>query len=360
LIEQEQKFNDAGFTDAWFLKEHGMERIMVTGGCGFMGSHFAKLLVEKYPDAQVFIVDKMTYAGSWSNVCDIVEPKGKARIFIRDIADNNVGQIMNYYGIDTVVNFAAETHVDRSIKDPQAFLQTDIMGLFNLVHAALQCHVKHFIHISTDEVYGPVFVHPGVDESAPLNPSSPYSASKAAADLLLQSYRKTYGLPLSIVRPCNNYGPNQYPEKLIPMAITRLLQGKKVYIHGEGLEIREWIYVGDCVRGILKVLEMDKGDGSIYNLGSANRIRNIDVITMICSQMGLVLNCNAEHVPNRPGNDECYAIDSRRAVNELNWFPLVNFQDGLGKTIQWYQEHAQWWENVNLDANLYREGKYLR
>jgi len=376
-----------------------MRTIMVTGGAGFMGSHFVKKLMAECPDDRIVVVDKLTYAGNVRNL-----PSGflfpvstryasswessRLSFFRVDIGDNLMDWVFDGHSpVDVVVNFAAETHVDRSIREPEAFLQTDVMGLFNLVRLSKEFGVRKFIHISTDEVYGPISVQTLVNcwevydeasETWALNPTSPYSASKACADLLLLSYYKTYGFPVIIIRPCNNYGSNQYPEKLVPMAITRLLQGKKVLMHGEGKEVREWLYVEDCVSALYEV--MNSGIvGEVYNLGSGFRLNNKRVVQDILlftlfprgyciahDEEDLLFEEWVDQVPNRPGNDSRYAIDSTKLVQgvmgmEGKYFEGEGFDFGIQKTIQWYRENEWFWSNVNLDANLYREGNgYMR
>lgn len=358
--------------------------ILVTGGCGFMGSHFIKCIKQH----DVVCVDKLTYAGNLANLEDVVG----IEIVQRDIVDLDK-LFFRRYKPEVVVNFSAETHVDRSIRNPKAFLETDVMGLFNLVYQSMKAGVKKFIQISTDEVYGPIeesklkyagsepSYFPGTeakiydlrlseaDETSPLNPTSPYSASKASGDLLLQAYHKTYNFPVVMVRPCNNYGPNQYPEKLIPMAITRLLQGEKVLLHGEGEEVREWIYVEDCVKAIEKV--MDKGQvGEVYNIGSGIRRSNKDVIVQIIGQVFnkgiLFAGDDIEKIPNRPGNDQRYAINSSKLVEKLlgaegSHYYIHEFEEGLQKTIKWYVDNKGWWSDVVLDDNIYKDNEeYLR
>ena len=345
--------------------------ILVSGGYGFMGSHFIKELIRDNSEQFILNIDKLTYAGNKKNLRNV--PIGQVVSLIVDIDSPIMYSHLKEYGIDTVVNFAAETHVDRSIHDPEAFLQTDIIGLFNLVQACAQAGVKRFVHISTDEVYGSVdrdrnCTARGTDEALEtwsLNPTSPYSASKASADMLLLSYYKTYGFPVIIVRPCNNYGPNQYPEKLIPMAITRLLDDKQVILHGTGSEIREWLYVGDCVEGIKKIM-FDGKIGEIYNLGSGIRKTNKEVVNDIVERVMMFPQIDqgsgdtpwVKRVPNRPGNDKRYAINSDKflvgvVAPSSDYFYVRAFDDCLDKTIKWYKDNKGWWEDVNLDANMH-------
>jgi len=347
-------------------------KVLVTGGCGFMGSHFIKQIIDKH---EVVCVDKMTYAG---NIKNLEGHMDKLKHFYPFNIATLTPDFFDLGKFDVVANFAAETHVDRSIRDPKAFLETDVMGLFNLVYHSMKAGIKKFVHISTDEVYGPIpcdsaqymklisgeFIDQA-DETFPLNPTSPYSASKASGDLLLQAYRKTYNFPVVIVRPCNNYGPNQYPEKLIPMAITRLLQDKKVILHGEGKEVREWIYVEDCVKAIEAIMDYGK-IGEIYNLGSGDRKTNRNVVQKIIIEMELGYWGNSvEEVSNRPGNDQRYAINSSKLVDFMGWdsdyFYINDFEEGLEKTIKWYKDNEGWWNNVSLDDNVYKDNEeYLR
>lgn len=343
--------------------------ILVTGGAGFIGSNFLGLLSETYPNDGLVCVDKLTYAGNIDNIRYLIN--GGMHFYQADIATPDMDRILMWHNPEIVINFAAETHVDRSIREPEAFIKADILGVFNLVYFCMKYKVKKFIHISTDEVYGPMPAYSNcyaeADESSILNPTSPYSASKAAADLLLLSYYKTYNFPLVIVRPCNNYGPRQYPEKLIPMVITRLLQDKKILMHGEGREVREWIYVEDCCKAIKGV--MDKGKiGEIYNIGSGDRKSNLNVVREILDGMHIEspYNDNIEFVKNRPGNDARYAINSRKIMGlfgkEGSHFSITNFAKGLFDTISWYMMMPDFWSNVDLEANIYdeKEGKYLR
>lgn len=324
--------------------------VIVTGGAGFMGSHFCDLLIER--GHKILSVDKLTYAGTIANHENVID--NPLFQFIRtDIASRNIHFLMGEK--DLVVNFAAETHVDRSIRRPQASLQTNIMGLFNLVYWGMKCNIRRFVHVSTDEVYGPVSEVIGeADESAPFVPTSPYSASKASGDLLVQSHIKTYGFRACIVRPCNTYGPRQYPEKLIPIVITKNMNGDKIPLHGEGKEIREWLYVRDCCEAIYNIL-FKAEDFSIFNVGSGLRKTNSDVIHAIVKGAKNVV----EKIPNRPGNDTRYAIDSTAYKEQFGEIQKIGFDDGLNKTIQWYVEHKNWWKSVDIRANIYDGITYL-
>lgn len=350
-----------------------LKNILVTGGCGFMGSHFVELLLSQDIE-KIIIIDKLSYAGNMKNVEKALK-NPKCKFYLSDIAHPEIAHILRVEKIDTIVNFAAETHVDRSITHPKAFLETDILGLFNLAYWAMKTRVKTFLQISTDEVYGSI-EKGEADELYPLNPTSPYSASKAAGELLLQSYHKTYGLPLIIVRCCNNFGPRQYPEKLIPMVITRVLNKKLAFLHGEGAEQREWIYVKNCAERILETLLCRK-IGGIYNIGSGFRGTNEQLIKLIISNillpkgycisyddMNILFNEWVEKISNRPNNDKRYAINCDNF--KKNIYPFLNYKQETGEqylwdTIEWYKNNPDWWEGVvDLDSNLYKKGESLR
>jgi len=348
-------------------------RYLITGGAGFIGSNYIRYLLRTRKDCEIYNIDKLTYAGNLANV-----PEGVETI-VQDIGDAAVYQTIKGFKPDVIVNFAAQTHVDRSVRYPMEFINTDINGVFNLVYHSMKLGVKRFVHISTDEVYGPIEKIKGkwsdggksytpypteADEHFPLNPTSPYAASKAAGDLLMLSYVKTYGFPAIIIRPCNNYGPRQYPEKLIPMVITQLLQDKKIILHGEGKEIREWIYVDDCCRAIDNIVQKGRV-GEIYNVGSDDRINNINIIRQIIeATFGRLdgIDTFIKRVKNRPGNDKRYAIDSSKVFKECGEYLAVDFKLGAKVTAAWYTLHQDWWRelNVDLSSNLYDEDKYLR
>ena len=334
-------------------------RYLITGGYGFIGSHYIKHLKNTYPDCEVLNIDNLTYAGNKDNLKDI-----DCETWQIDIAAPMIPKVLEGFKPDVVVNFAACTHVDRSIRYPREFLETDVMGLFNLVYHSMKCGVERFVHVSTDEVYGPTRVKEFCEVDK-LDPTSPYAASKASGDLLMMSYIKTYKFPAIIVRPCNNYGPNQYPEKLIPMAVTRLLQSKPILLHGEGKEVREWIHVYDCCRAIDNVV--NKGTiGEIYNIGSGIRHNNINVIKRIVQSFFGTIRDMDQHikvVPNRPGNDSRYAIDSSKICADCGEYLTVDFVMGIPLTVQWYTQNVDWWKklDVDLESNLYTDGDhYLR
>ena len=311
--------------------------IFVTGGAGFIGSNFIRHILGKYADYKVVNFDKLTYAGNLQNLADLSgDPRYK---FVKgDICDASA-VISAVKGADAIVHFAAESHVDRSIVNGDDFLRTNIIGTRVLLEAALQGAVKRFIHISTDEVYGSIEKGSFTEDSL-LDPSSPYSASKAAADLLVGSYVVTYGLPASIVRSTNNFGPYQYPEKMIPLFITNLLEGKKVPLYGDGMNVRDWLYVEDNCRAVDLVLH--KGEsGGIYNIGAGNEIANIALSKKLLKALSRDSSF-IERVDDRPGHDRRYSVE-RSKITKLGWVPESRFEDALEETIIWYKEHVDWW-----------------
>lgn len=333
-------------------------KYLITGGCGFIGSNYIRHILKKHRDCDILNIDKLTYAGNMENVKGLdIQTK------VMDIGDPAIYLTIKNYKPDIIVNFAAQTHVDRSVRYPQEFLETDVVGLFNLVYHAMKLGVERFVHISTDEVYGPISTG-DAEEVMKLDPTSPYAASKAAGDLIMLSYVKTYNFPAIIIRPCNNYGPRQYPEKLIPMILTQLLQGKPILLHGEGKEIREWIYVEDCCRAINNIVEQGRV-GEIYNLGSSDRINNINIIRQVIqATYGKIdgIDSFIKRVPNRPGNDKRYAIDSNKLVKECGEYITTSFKMGAKMTASWYTCNEAWWQglSVDLSSNIYDEENYLR
>lgn len=334
-----------------------MKNILVTGGAGFIGSHFIKHMVKNFPAYKIINVDRLTYAANKRTL----EGLPVTNIYYVDIRDPQIAEILGDFSIDTVVNFAAESHVDRSVKYPREFLETEVLGLFNLVyHSIKNKSVKLFCQVSTDEVFGDRYFSE-VDEYAKLDPNSPYAASKACADLLLQAYKRTYNFPVVTVRPCNNFGPYQYPEKLIPMAITRLLDNQPVLVHGSGTEKREWIFVEDCCTAIEAVLHNGK-IGEVYNIGSGYRLQNIQVIEAIIKLVKKTekyedfIKC----VPNRPGNDIWYAINSSKIKSVCDDYLRTPFLEGLERTIEWYRHNWSYWSKIDLESNIYDNNNYLR
>jgi dTDP-glucose 4,6-dehydratase len=315
-------------------------RIIVTGGAGFIGSEFVRQLAKgaapKGGCPRLIVIDKLTYAGDLKRLAEV---KNRFKFYKVDICDRHkIEQIFQKERPDMVAHFAAETHVDRSITDPSAFITTNIIGTKVLLDACLKYNVKKLLHISTDEVYGEI--ENGVfSENSPLQPNSPYSASKAAADLLIKSYIRTYGLPAIIIRPSNNDGPWQYPEKFIPVAIRSVLREKKIPLYGKGLNVREWLYVSDCIAGILVVLEKGK-TGEVYNLGSGIRQKNINLAKKLLDIMGKPHSLIG-FVKDRPGHDLRYSLDSTK-LRKLGWNPKTDLETGLLKTISWYKQNSAW------------------
>jgi len=323
-------------------------KILVTGGAGFIGSNFIRLLL-KETSHQVLNLDALTYVGNLENLADI--EKHKRYQFLKgDIQDQALIAKIFSQGIDAVVNFAAESHVDRSILDPQSFLNSNYFGTASLLEACRKFPVKIFLQISTDEVYGPV-LKGLADEKFPLRPSSPYSASKAGADLLCQAYHRTFRLPIIISRLSNNYGPHQFPEKLLPLFITNAMEDKPLPLYGDGLQVRDWIFVGDACQALLLALEEGRV-GEIYNIGGGNQRTNLEVTRTILKQLHKSPKL-IKHVADRPGHDQRYALDSSKLKRELGFEPSINFTDGLRLTIKWYQDNQSWWQNVK--SGLYME-----
>lgn len=313
--------------------------ILVTGGCGFIGSNFIRYVLGSRPPATVFNLDKLTYAGNPANLRDI-ESDSRYHFIHGDICDSVlVKDLVRGEKITTIVHFAAESHVDRSISDASDFIRTNVLGTFTLLEAALSEHIDRFIHISTDEVYGSID-EGSFTESDSLNPSSPYSSSKAASDLIARSYFITHGLPVIITRCTNNYGPFQYPEKLIPLFITNLLEGKNIPVYGTGTNVRDWIHVLDHCRAIDCILE-NGTPGEIYNVGGDNERSNSEITSLILDALGKDKSC-IEYVKDRLGHDFRYSLDSSK-LKSLGWKPEYSFDQGLHETVEWYKANAWWW-----------------
>ncbi|RLG70125.1 MAG: dTDP-glucose 4,6-dehydratase [Candidatus Iainarchaeum archaeon] len=313
-------------------------RMLVTGGCGFIGSNFIHYYIKRHPDVEIVNLDKLTYAGRLENLQDIADNKNYT--FIKgDVCNaNDVKKAMQ--GVSLVVHFAAESHVDRSIEDPLSFLRTDTIGTAVLLEEARRQDIEKFVCISTDEVYGSV-EEGFAKEDWQLKPSSPYSASKAAADRLAYAYYYTYGLPVVIHRGSNNFGPYQYPEKIIPLFITNLLRGKKVPLYGTGLNKRDWLYVEDNCASIELLLEKGK-KGEAYNVAAHNELTNLELTKMILKELGLTEKM-IEFVKDRPGHDKRYALNTEK-IEALGWKPKWKFEDALRYTINWYEENEWWWK----------------
>ena len=328
-------------------------RILVTGGCGFIGSNFIRYILQHYKPAYVTNVDVLTYAGNLANLDGVVEEHGERYEFFKaDIANaDQMDALMTEHQFYAVINFAAESHVDRSINDPLNFIHTNVIGTSVLLDCVRRHGVQRFIQVSTDEVYGSLGATGKFTERSPLDPSSPYSASKASADLLALACHKTYGQEVLVTRCSNNYGPYQFPEKLIPLMIIKALRDEALPVYGDGLNVRDWIHVTDHCAGIVAAL-FEGIPGQIYNFGGDSEMVNIDLVKMILDKLGKPHSL-ISFVTDRLGHDRRYAIDSSFAQRELNWKPRHNFKEGLDETIQWYMENPSWWEPL-----LERAGRY--
>lgn len=323
-----------------------IKTIIVTGGAGFIGSNFIFYMKRKYPDYRLICLDKLTYAGNLVTLQPLME-EANFRFYKVDICDRNaVYKVFEEEHPDVVVNFAAESHVDRSIESPEIFLDTNIKGTAVLMDACIKYQVGRFHQISTDEVYGDLPLdRPDLlfTEETPLCTSSPYSSSKAAADLLAMSYYRTYGLPVTISRCSNNYGPYQFMEKLIPLMITRALADQPLPVYGQGINVRDWIYVEDHCKAVDRIIHAGT-PGEIYNIGGHNELRNIDIVRLICKELNKP-DSLITYVADRKGHDLRYAIDASKIYMELGWLPETKFEDGIKKTIQWYVSHPEWWRD---------------
>ena len=319
-------------------------RILVAGGAGFIGSNFIRYIIGAHDDWHVVNVDKLTYAGNLANLSDVADMP-RYRFHRADICDAaEVSRIFALEKPEAVVNFAAETHVDRSIDDPALFLRTNILGTQVLLDAARKGGIARYLQISTDEVYGSLGATGKFSEESPLRPNSPYAASKTAADLLVRAYVKTYGLPACVTRCSNNYGPYQFPEKLIPFFVTLLREGKPVPVYGDGMNVRDWIHVDDHSRAVEGVLLRGR-PGEIYNVGGGNERTNIEITKMLIAAMGKD-ESSMKFVPDRPGHDRRYAIDDAKIRAELGVVPRVPFEEGLRATVRWYLDNEPWWRAV--------------
>lgn len=321
--------------------------ILVTGGAGFIGSNFVYLMLDKYPDYEIVCVDSLTYAGN-INTLKTAMKNSNFRFFKADIRDRlEIEKIFEEVRPDVVVNFAAESHVDRSIENPEIFLETNIIGTSILMDACRKYGNIRYHQVSTDEVYGDLPLdRPDLlfTEETPIQTSSPYSSSKAAADLLVMAYHRTFGLPVTISRCSNNYGPYQFPEKLIPLMISNATNDKKLPVYGEGLNVRDWLYVDDHNKAIDLIIHKGK-IGEVYNIGGHNEKRNIDIVKIILKELGKSEDL-ITYVPDRKGHDLRYAIDPRKIHEELGWLPETKFEDGIKKTIKWYLNNKEWWKQI--------------
>ena len=321
--------------------------ILVTGGAGFIGANFVYLELKEHPEDRIVCIDKLTYAGNLETLKEAMEYPN-FRFEKMDICDREaVFALFEEEKPDIVVNFAAESHVDRSIEDPGIFLQTNIMGTQVMMDASRKYGVKRYHQVSTDEVYGDLPLdRPDLffTEDTPLKTSSPYSSSKAGADLLVNAYHRTFGLPTTISRCSNNYGPYQFPEKLIPLMIANAMADKPLPVYGEGLNVRDWLYVEDHCKAIDLIIRQGKV-GEVYNIGGHNEMKNIDIVKIICEALGKPESL-ITHVTDRKGHDMRYAIDPAKIHGELGWLPETMFKDGIQKTIQWYLDNKEWWERI--------------
>lgn len=320
-------------------------KILVTGGAGFIGGNFVQYMVEKYPHHTIYNLDLLTYAGDLTKHHEI-ENNENYRFVKADIADREtINELFQAEQFDYVVHFAAESHVDRSITEPEIFIQTNVLGTQVLLDAAKSINIKKFVHVSTDEVYGDLDFDPTTffTESTPIAPNSPYSASKASSDLIVRAYHETYGMPMNITRCSNNYGPFHFPEKLIPLTISRVLADQKVPVYGNGANVRDWLHVLDHCSAIDLVLH-EGVNGEVYNVGGHNERTNLEIVKTIIAQLGKSEDL-IEFVTDRLGHDLRYAIDPTK-LEALGWEPTYNFDTGIEQTIQWYLDNKGWWENI--------------
>ena len=334
--------------------------IIVTGGTGFIGSNFIFHMLEAHPGNRIICLDKLTYAGNLSTLRPVADDP-RFRFVKLDICDREgVFKLFEEEHPDIVVNFAAESHVDRSIVNPQIFLETNIIGTSVLMDACCKYGIARFHQVSTDEVYGDLPLdQPDLffTEKTPLHTSSPYSSSKAGADLLALAYHRTYGLPVTISRCSNNYGPYQFPEKLIPLMIINCLKNKPLPVYGKGLNVRDWLYVEDHCKAVDLIIHKGR-EGEVYNVGGHNEMHNIDIVKLVCKELGKSESL-ITYVTDRKGHDMRYAIDPAKIQNELGWVPETKFADGIKRTVKWYLEHRDWWEEiVSGEYQYYYEKMY--
>ncbi len=331
--------------------DNARQKLLITGGAGFIGSNFIHYWLEHHPEDEIINLDSLTYAGSLTSLKDIVTSRQYSFVQGNITDPQLVDQVMA--DVDVVVHFAAESHVDRSISHPEVFLQTNVMGTFELVRAALKHKIKRFHHISTDEVFGALDLNSEIkfDATSPYMPHSPYAASKAASDHLVRAFGDTYGLPFTLTNCSNNYGSYHFPEKLIPLAITNLIDGEKISIYGDGLNVRDWLYVQDHCRAIELVLE-NGTLGETYLVGGMNKdVNNLELAKLLLSLMGKD-ESQIEYVTDRPGHDRRYSVDWSDIKQKLGWEPLVTLEEGLAQTVHWYQENEWWWRPLKQAAQV--------
>jgi dTDP-glucose 4,6-dehydratase len=334
-----------------------MKNILVTGGAGFIGSNFVHFMLNKYPDYNIVNFDTLTYAGNLENL-SAIEKHLKYTFVKGDICDRQqVLKAFRDHSIDAIVHFAAESHVDRSITGPAIFVHTNVVGTQVLLDASREVGIEKFLHVSTDEVYGSLGATGFFTEETPLHPNSPYSASKASSDMLVLAYEHTFGFPGVVTRCSNNYGPYQFPEKLIPLLIANAVNDKPIPVYGDGSNVRDWLYVEDHCSALDVVLH--KGTvGGVYNIGGHNEWKNIDIVKLVLKEIGKPESL-ITYVKDRPGHDKRYAIDAAKIKDELGWVPAYQFENGIKKTIQWYLQNKQWWERIiSGDYKKYYEAQY--
>lgn len=334
-----------------------MSRILVTGGAGFIGSNFVRMVLAEHPDTFIVNLDSLTYAGNLENLAGFLD-HDKHKFVRGDICDRPLVEgIIDDDGIDTIVNFAAESHVDRSITGAKIFIETNVAGTLTLLEAARAKELERFVQVSTDEVYGSLGSQGKFTERTPLSPNSPYSASKAAADHLVGAFGHTWGLKYNITRCSNNYGPYQFPEKLIPLMINNAVNDKELPVYGDGLYVRDWLYVYDHCTAIWQVIEKAQ-PGETYNVGGGNEKANMEVVSLILDRLDKPKSL-IRHVKDRPGHDRRYAIDAGKIISELGWRPSVTFEEGINKTIDWYLDNADWLGHVvSGDYQKYYDSMY--
>ncbi len=334
-----------------------MKRILVTGGAGFIGSNFVRMVLSEQADCFVVNLDKLTYAGNLENLTGFLDHKNHK--FVKgDICDGDlIANLIDEHKIEAVINFAAESHVDRSIAAPKIFIETNVTGTLTLLEAARDKQIERFIQISTDEIYGSLGSNGKFTEESTIKPNSPYSASKAAADHLVKAFGHTWGLRYNITNCSNNYGAYQFPEKMIPLMINNALNDKELPVYGDGLHVRDWLYVYDHCTAVWKVLT-EAPPGEVYNIGGCNEKANLEVIELILNRLEKPKSL-IKHVTDRPGHDRRYAIDAAKIMTELGWKPSVSFEEGINKTIDWYLENKKWLNNiVSGDYQKYYESMY--